>query len=176
MVFLDSIFCLNTSRDCGNCEEKPGIHHVKSAVDSVKKTIIKIIRRKAIEESQKNIGNCEVTPQSIWPVVKSLIKRDRPKAPTAIHGPLGLKYQPLEKTSTIADCLENQFTHQCDENRKRRVEARVQAVLEVEDDNPLENVRPCDIKKLINLLKLERHLELIFPCIVYVLSRHSIIA
>jgi hypothetical protein len=46
------------------------------------------------------------------------MKRDGPKAPTAIHGLLGLKYHPLEKANAIADCLENQFTPNdlCDEN------------------------------------------------------------
>jgi hypothetical protein len=68
----------------------------------------------------------------------------------------------LEKATTIAECLVNQFTPRdlCDENRNRRVEASLQAMLEAGDDTPLENVTPCDIKKLISLLKLERHLEL----------------
>jgi hypothetical protein len=54
------------------------------------------------------------------------MKRDGPRAPTAIHGPLGLK------AKTIADCLENLFTPHdlCDENCEPGVEARVQAVLE----------------------------------------------
>jgi hypothetical protein len=33
--------------------------------------------------------NCEVTPQEIWPIAKSLLKRGGPKALHAIHGPLG---------------------------------------------------------------------------------------
>jgi hypothetical protein len=79
--------------------------------------------------------------------VKSLIKRDEPKALTAIHGSLCHKYQPIEKTNTIADCLENQFKPRdfYDVNHKRRVEARVQALLEAVDGSPLEKVRPCDI-------------------------------
>jgi hypothetical protein len=36
--------------------------------------------------------------------------------PTAIHGPLGLKFHLLEKTNAVADCLEN---------RELCVEARV---------------------------------------------------
>jgi hypothetical protein len=85
-----------------------------------------------------------------------------PKALTAIHGSFGHKYQPLERATTIADSLENQITPHdlCDENRNRRVEARVQAMLQAGDDTPLENVTSCDIMKLITLLKLERHLEL----------------
>jgi hypothetical protein len=40
------------------------------------------------------------------------------KAPTAIHGTLGLKFHPLDKVNEIADCLENLSTHHglCDEN------------------------------------------------------------
>jgi len=54
-------------------------------------------------------------------------------------GPLGLKYHPLEKTNATADCLENQSTPHdlCDEKRKWNVEARVQALLEAIDKNPL---------------------------------------
>jgi hypothetical protein len=88
--------------------------------------------RKTLERWETRIGNCEVTPHAIWPIAKSLMKRDGPKAPTAIHGLLGLKYHPLEKASAIADCLENQFTPNdlCDKNHEQRVEARVQALLE----------------------------------------------
>lgn len=39
-----------------------------------------------------------------------LVKSARPKAPTAVHGPLGITYHPNEKAEAIADCLENQFT------------------------------------------------------------------
>jgi hypothetical protein len=34
------------------------------------------------------------------------MKRDEPKAPTAVHGPSGITYQPNEKANVIADCLE----------------------------------------------------------------------
>jgi hypothetical protein len=39
--------------------------------------------------------------------------------------------------NAIADCLENQFTHNdlYDENHERRVKAREQALLEVADNN-----------------------------------------
>jgi hypothetical protein len=76
------------------------------------------------------IGNCEVTPQSIRPTAKSLPKRDGPRTPTAIHGALGLKVLPLEKANATADF--------CDENHERRVEARVQALLEAVGNNPME--------------------------------------
>jgi hypothetical protein len=61
-------------------------------------------RKKALERRETKIGNCEFTPQGIWPIAKSLLKRDGPRAPTAIHGPLGLKFLPLEKANAIADC------------------------------------------------------------------------
>jgi hypothetical protein len=78
---------------------------------------------------------CEVTPQSIWPITKSLLKSDGPRAPTAIHGPLGLNFLPLGKANAVSDCLEYQFTpHElCDENHEWWVEAGVQALLEEYD-------------------------------------------
>jgi DNA polymerase III delta subunit len=115
-------------------------------------------RKKALGRWETKKRKCEVTPQSIWPIAKSLLRRDGPRAPTAIHGLLGQKFLPLEKTNAIADCLENQFTlHDlCDENHERRVEARVQALLEAVDNNPPERIRPCDLQKLINFLKLKK--------------------
>jgi hypothetical protein len=79
-----------------------------------------------------------------------------------IHGASGLKFHPSEKANAIADCLETQFTphHLCDENHERRVEARVQALLETVDNNPPQRIRPCDLKKLINSLKLTNFLLL----------------
>jgi hypothetical protein len=99
----------------------------------------RMTRKKALERWETKIGSCEVSPQSIWPIAKSLLKKDGLRAPTAIHGPLGLKFLPLEKANAIADCLENPFTPHdlCDENHELRVEARVQALLEAADHNPL---------------------------------------
>jgi hypothetical protein len=86
------------------------------------------------------------------------MKKDGPKAPTIVRGALGLKCYPIEETSAIDDCLENQFKSRdlCDENHKRLVKTKVQAVLEAVDNN-----RPPAIKdegpvtyKLINSLKL----------------------
>jgi len=103
-------------------------------------------------------SNNEVTPQAIWPLAKSLTKRDRQKAPTAIHNPSGLKFLPLEEANVIADCLENQFSPHdlCEENHERRAVARVQALSEVVDDNSPQRVRPCDAQKLIKSLKLKK--------------------
>jgi hypothetical protein len=96
-----------------------------------------------------------VTPQSIWPIAKSFLQRDGPRAPTAIHGPLGLKFISLEKANAIGDCLETPFTLH-DENNEWRVKARFQALLEAVDNNPSERIRPCDSHKLINSLKLKK--------------------
>jgi hypothetical protein len=47
-----------------------------------------------------------------------------------------LKFLPIEKLNTIADYLENVFTlyDLCDEQYEKRVEARVQALFEAEDN------------------------------------------
>jgi hypothetical protein len=86
------------------------------------------------------------------------MKRDGPRAPTAIHGSSGLKFHPLEKANAIADCLEKQFAPHalCDYNHERRVEARIQALLETVDNSPPERIRSCDLKKIINSLKLRK--------------------
>jgi hypothetical protein len=84
--------------------------------------------------------------------------RDGPGARTAIHGALGLKYHQVDKANAIADCLENLFTphNLCDENHERRVEATVQALLEAEDNDAPEKIRPCDLLKLVSSLKLRK--------------------
>jgi hypothetical protein len=50
-----------------------------------------------LNDGKQEIGTFEATPQAQWPV----IKRNGPKASTAIHGPLGFKYQPLEKSTSF---------------------------------------------------------------------------
>jgi hypothetical protein len=89
---------------------------------------------------------------------ESLTNRDGPQAPTAIHGPLDLLFHPVDKANAIADYLEHQLTPRalCEENDKRRLEARVQALIEIEVKNPPERIRPCDFQKLINLLTLKK--------------------
>jgi hypothetical protein len=81
----------------------------------------RMTRRKATERLEK-VSNCEVTPHATWPIAKFLMKRDRSKAPTTIHGPSGLKFLPLEKDNAILYSLENQFTPHdlCEENHERR--------------------------------------------------------
>jgi hypothetical protein len=95
-------------------------------------------QRKALERWETRISNTEITPQAIWPIAKSLLKKNGPKAPTAIHGASGVKFHPTEKANAIADCLEIQFTPHdlCDENQERRVEARVDDLLTSVDDSP----------------------------------------
>jgi len=75
----------------------------------------------AFERWETKIINREVTPQAIWRTAKSLMKRNGPKTPTAIHGPSGLKFLPPEKARVTTDCLGNQFTPHdlCDEHHER---------------------------------------------------------
>jgi hypothetical protein len=112
----------------------------------------------ALERWETKLANTELTPPTIWPIAKSLINRDGPNAPTAIHGLLGLQYLPVDKANAIADCLENQFTpHElCKKNHERRLEARGKALLESVDSNPPERIRPCALQKLLNSLKLKK--------------------
>jgi hypothetical protein len=65
------------------------------------------------------------------------LKLDELRAPTAIHGHLGLKYHPREKANAIVDCLGNQYTPHdlCDEIHVRLVEAKVQHLLDTADNN-----------------------------------------
>jgi hypothetical protein len=95
----------------------------KTTVNWVTKSIRRLTRRKALERWEIKIANTEVTPQAIWPIPKSLMKRDGPKALTAIRGPLRFIFHPLEKVSAIAECLEEQYaSHElCNENHKRLV-------------------------------------------------------
>jgi hypothetical protein len=92
----------------------------------------------------KEVSNAEAKPQAIWPIAKSLLKRDGPRAPTAIHGALGLKFHPSEKANAIADCLEIQFTPHdlCHEIHELRVEAKVQALIGTVDMQPPQRIRP----------------------------------
>jgi hypothetical protein len=79
-------------------------------------------RKKALERWETKIVNTVVTPQAIWQIAKSLLKRDGPRAPTAIRGTSGLKFHLSEKANAIAHCLENPFTQHdlYDENHERR--------------------------------------------------------
>jgi hypothetical protein len=113
-------------------------------------------RKKTLDRWETKISNTEVTPQAIWPIAKSPLKRDGARAPTALHGPSSIKFHPSQKANAIADCFENQFTHHnlCDENHEQRVKARIQTLLEAVDSKPPERIRVCDLQKLISSLKL----------------------
>jgi hypothetical protein len=50
------------------------------------------------------------------------------------------------------------------------VEARVQALLEAVDSDPFERIRPCDLQKLLNTLKLKKTCEI--DCIPNECLRH----
>jgi hypothetical protein len=131
---------------------------IKTTVNWVTKIIRRMTRSKAAERWETKVGNCEVTPQALWHIEKSLMKRDGPKTPTVVHGPSGITYHPTEKVNVIADCLENQFTSHdlCVENHARQVETTVQALLASVSGTPLGKARPCDIHNLANSLKLRR--------------------
>jgi hypothetical protein len=51
----------------------------KTAVNWVTKSIRRMTREKALERWETKIGNTEVTPQAIWPIAKSFLKREGEK-------------------------------------------------------------------------------------------------
>jgi hypothetical protein len=59
----------------------------------------RMTQKKALERWEMTPANTEATSQAIWPIAKSLTNR----APTAIHGPLGVKFYLLEKANAITD-------------------------------------------------------------------------
>jgi hypothetical protein len=81
---------------------------------------------------------CEIPP-----------KEEGTKAPTAIHGPLGPEFYSSEEANVTAKSLENLFTpHKlCDADHERRVETRVQALLNTVEENLSTKSRPCDVSK-----------------------------
>jgi hypothetical protein len=118
-------------------------------VNWVTRNIRRMVRKRGLERWETNSENCEATPQVIWPIAKSLSKRGGPKAPSEIHGPLGLIFYPIHKTNIIADCLENQFRahdlFDCD--RRRHVKALVETLLPTVDKDISVNFLACDVKK-----------------------------
>jgi hypothetical protein len=137
---LRSLWQVNRNRAC------------KMALNWVAKTSRRMTRRKALDRWQTSVENCKVTPQVLWPIAKSLMKTDGPKAPTAVHGPLGVTYHRKEKANVISDCLENHFiSHDLfDENHKRQVNSTVQAQLASVEGTPLGKVRPRNIHNFAN--------------------------
>jgi hypothetical protein len=45
-----------------------------------------MVWKKALERWETLLANCEVTPEAIFPIAKSLSKKGRPRASSAIHG------------------------------------------------------------------------------------------
>jgi hypothetical protein len=68
-----------------------------------------MMRKRALGRWETKPALYKVTSQAIWPTAKSLPKRGRPKAQSAIRGPLGPIFYPMDKTNIFADCLENLF-------------------------------------------------------------------
>jgi hypothetical protein len=56
----------------------------------------------------------------------------------------------------------------CDESHERRVETRVEALLEAVHKKPPERIRPCDLQKIINSLKLRK------SCGIYVIPNECL--
>jgi hypothetical protein len=78
---------------------------------------------------RKALESWEVTPQTIWPTEKS--QMDRPKATTAIHGPLRFTFHLLQKVNVNADCFEISSQPMTCVTKTKRV--RLQALLEPVD-------------------------------------------
>jgi hypothetical protein len=56
-----------------------------------------MVQKRALERWETKLASFKVTPQAIRPIAKSLSKWGEPKAPSAIHGPLGPIFYPLDK-------------------------------------------------------------------------------
>jgi hypothetical protein len=106
-----------------------------------------MVRKRALEKWETKLTNCEVTPQAIWPIAESFLERGGPEAPSAIHGPLGPIFYPIDKANIVADCTENQFrAHDlCD--YRRHVEDQVEALLATVDEDIPHNFLRCDVSK-----------------------------
>jgi hypothetical protein len=74
----------------------------KIAVNWVTKTIREMTCRKAFKWWETKTGNCEITLQALWPITKSLMKRDGPKAPFTVHSPSG---KTSLKQESQRDCI-----------------------------------------------------------------------
>jgi hypothetical protein len=121
----------------------------KTEVNRVPKSIRRMTQEEAFERWETTLANTEATPQAIWPIGKSPINRDGPRAPTDVHGHRGITFHALEKANATAYCLEKHFTaHDLwEEKHEQRVEGRIQALLEAVDSNPTERIRPRELQK-----------------------------
>jgi hypothetical protein len=75
--------------------------------------------------------------------MKFVMKRDSPKVPTALHGPIRITYEPNEKTSMTVFCLGNQVACHglCNKIHDRQMETRLQALITSVDDTPFRKVK-----------------------------------
>jgi hypothetical protein len=58
---------------------------------------------KALERWETKLTNTELTPQTVWPIAKSLTNRNGPRVPSDNQGLSGLKYHRVDKANAIAD-------------------------------------------------------------------------
>jgi hypothetical protein len=74
--------------------QETGDSTCKTTVNLAEKSIRRLSRRKALQRWETKTANTEVTYShiAIWPIAKSLMKRDGPKAPTVIRGPFGFTF------------------------------------------------------------------------------------
>jgi hypothetical protein len=94
--------------------------------------------KKALERWKAKIDITEITPRAIWTYAKSLLKRDGPRTLTDIHGPQALNFiRPRKPTKLLTAWKISSHHDLCDKNHKRRVEARVQALLDAAESKPL---------------------------------------
>jgi hypothetical protein len=124
-----------------------------------------MVWKRTLERWETKLVNCKVTPQTIWPIVKSLTKRGGQKAPSAIYGPIGPISHPIDKTNTIPVCLENQFRAVlCDCDHKQHVKGKVKAMLAIIDEDTLLISDPVRYLKKYNPRNQERQVELVLLC------------
>jgi hypothetical protein len=84
MLFLGALFVKKGMRKFWQETRDPGC---KTAVNGVLKAIRQMTRKRALKLWETKLANTELTPQAIWPIVKSLLTyRDELRAQTVIHG------------------------------------------------------------------------------------------
>jgi hypothetical protein len=105
MIYFSWIVYQITNRCYENCGTKLGIQGVNRQLAGLWNPWDVGHRIKALERWKTKVRNCAITPQYIWPVAESIMKRDEPKTPTVIHGPSSLNYYLREKANTTAECL-----------------------------------------------------------------------
>jgi hypothetical protein len=80
----------------------------KTAINWVTRNVRRMAWKGVLERCETKLENCEVTLQAMWRIVEPLSEMAGAKAPSAIHGPLGPIFYPVNKANIIAHCLENQ--------------------------------------------------------------------